>query len=191
MSKNFTEINSVRKFVDFSKGNDFKQEIFQNVDFKNPSNSQHLQMLSNQEFPALSQEKKLVKIEYFAQNDDDNNSNQTSSIRQEIYDSTLFILPKISAHYAVKNLQELQEIDEVNRKLLGIEDELNYKNNESNQLPSNHVFQDLEGDSNKSFVKSTIKKEYQALVNPATSVKISSDINKAESLVRKLRILSN
>jgi hypothetical protein len=100
-------------------------------------------------------------------------------------------LPKISAHYAVKNLQELQEIDEVNRKLLGIEDELNYKNNESNQLPSNHVYQDLEGDSNKSFVKSTIKKEHQALVNPATSVKISSDINKAESLVRKLRILSN
>jgi hypothetical protein len=191
MSKNFTEINSVRKFVDFSKGNDFKQEIFQNVDFKNPSNSQHLQMLSNQEFPVLSQEKKLVKIEYFAQNNDDNNSNQTSSIRQEIYDSTLFILPKISAHYAVKNLQELQEIDEVNRKLLGIEDELNYKNNESNQLPSNHVYQDLEGDLHKSVVKSTIKKEHQALVNPATSVKISSDINKAESLVRKLRILSN
>jgi hypothetical protein len=191
MSKNFTEINSVRKFVDFSKGNDFKQEIFQNVDFKNPSNSQHLQMLSNQEFPALSQEKKLVKIEYFAQNNNDNNSNQTSSIRQEIYDSTLFILPKISAHYAVKNLQELQEIDEVNRKLLGIEDELNYKNNESNQPPLNHVYQDLEGDSNNSFIESLIKKEDQVFDNPATSVKISSDIKKAESLVRKLRILSN
>ena len=38
MSKNFTGISSVRKFVDFSQGNDFKSEIFQDVDFKNSGN---------------------------------------------------------------------------------------------------------------------------------------------------------
>ena len=62
MSENFAKINSVREIVNFSEDNDFKQEIFQNVDFKNFGNSHQLQTHSRLEFPTLSQEKNPKKI---------------------------------------------------------------------------------------------------------------------------------
>jgi hypothetical protein len=189
MSENFAKINSVREIVNFSEDNDFKQEIFQNVDFKNFGNSHQLQTHSRLEFPTLSQEKNPKKIDYFRKNNNDNNPGQASSIRQEIYDSTLFLLPKISAHYAVKNLQELQEIDEVHRKLLAIDDEISLENKENNLPPLNQANQPLEANLNESYkVDLTIKKN-QNFVKPKTSVEISSYKKCAESLVRKSRIL--
>ena len=180
MSKNFTEISSVRKLVDFSQGNDFKSEIFQDVDFKNSGNYQHSQTNPHQYFLASSKEKKPVKIEDFAQNNNHNNPNQINSILQEINDSTLFFLPKTSAHYAVTNLQELQEIDEVNRKLLAIDDEV-AKENKSPNL--NQASQAIEANLDKSIKKN------QDFANPQTIVEIFNHKECAESLVRKSRIL--
>ena len=98
-------------------------------------------------------------------------------------------MPKISAHYAVKNFQELQEIDEVHRKLLAIDDEIILANKENNSPSLHQDNQILEANLDGSCkIDLTIKKN-QNLAKPKTSVEISSYKKCAESLVRKSRIL--
>ncbi|MFM7620444.1 MAG: hypothetical protein ACKO47_02415 [Alphaproteobacteria bacterium] len=47
-------------------------------------------------------------------------SENPKEIRSQINDISQIYLPKVTEHYGVKTLQELQEIDEANRKLLAI-----------------------------------------------------------------------
>lgn len=140
MPDNQVKINSVRKshsFYNSQELNQFMNEIFSDLSCKpqdkffQPSligdNEKKLSINSVSKYdffkektindPANLKEVFLPnkKQKSFSQSDDN-----IKEIRSQLNDITQIYLPKITAHYGVKTLQELQEIDEANRKLLAI-----------------------------------------------------------------------
>lgn len=140
MSDNQLKINSVRKSHSFYNSQELNQlmsEIFSDLSCKPQENffKDSLIDISEKKLTINSASKydffkeKTVndqtnlqevflpnkKHKSFSQSDD-----SIEEIRSQLNDITQIYLPKITAHYGVKSLQELQEIDEANRKLLAI-----------------------------------------------------------------------
>ncbi|GDX36139.1 hypothetical protein LBMAG18_06500 [Alphaproteobacteria bacterium] len=140
MSDNQLKINSLRKshsFYNSQELNQFMSEIFSDLSCKPQENffkdslidisekKTTISFVSKYDFfeeQTVNDRTNLQEVflpnkkhKSFSQSDD-----STDEIRSQLNDITQIYLPKITAHYGVKTLQELQEIDEANRKLLAI-----------------------------------------------------------------------
>lgn len=140
MSDNHVKINSLRKshsFYNSQELNQFMSEIFSDLSCQ-PQDKffQSSLIVDNEKKLTINSASKYDFFKEKAVNDPTNlkevflpNKKQKSfsqsddfikEIRSQLNDITQIYLPKITAHYGVKTLQELQEIDEANRKLLAI-----------------------------------------------------------------------
>lgn len=143
MLDNKVKINSLRKshsLYNYQESNQFMTETFSDLSCKpqdeifqyslTSDNEKSLSFASKCDFFKQKTGNDLANLkEVFLLNKKPKlflqSNDNTKEIRSQLNDITQIYLPNITAHYGVKTLQELQEIDEANRKLLAINGEEN------------------------------------------------------------------